>query len=354
MGRRRHRPARGRGATRRRTSRFALALYAVALALGFRPLLYDSNGRGGYHLVLLFDGPVPTETVFAFLKWLIRDWEAAGLAEAPETFPKQADAQGRRVRQLAPARRAGITPTTTSPASGTVERWLEGSAAIRAHPDDRRDVGRASSRPRPWPPPKPRGRGATRPAGERADDARLAKEALAVPRPGLRLSAKWLEVGMSLTPLGERRARPLGRLDRGEPAASTGKGSATASGGRSRRAGPDPRHALPPGQAAAAGRGAPVNGKAMVRSSSHGTGAARTGPAAIGSDGDGPGRRRRTTPTPRAEVSEAPDDPHRLARLFRDEHYRDRDGLKLRYWQGDYVAWDGAYRASPRRTSGPS
>src|SRR4051794_24561592 len=69
--------------------RFALHLFGIARDLGFRPLLIDSNGRGGYHLILVFDGPTPTREVFTFARWLIREWEAHGLDGQPETFPKQ-------------------------------------------------------------------------------------------------------------------------------------------------------------------------------------------------------------------------------------------------------------------------
>src|SRR5262249_13888907 len=69
--------------------RYALALYAAAGALGFRPLLFDSNGRGGYHLLLVFSAPVSTRTVFSLLQWLIRDWGSHGFTRPPETFPRQ-------------------------------------------------------------------------------------------------------------------------------------------------------------------------------------------------------------------------------------------------------------------------
>ena len=69
--------------------RYAVCLYDRAQALGLSTLLLDSNGRGGFHLLILFDAPVPTEKVFAFLRWLIRDWKDAGLDGEPETFPKQ-------------------------------------------------------------------------------------------------------------------------------------------------------------------------------------------------------------------------------------------------------------------------
>src|SRR5699024_2912751 len=42
------------------------------------------------HLWVIFDAPVPTADVFRFARWLIRDWKTFGLAEEPETFPKQA------------------------------------------------------------------------------------------------------------------------------------------------------------------------------------------------------------------------------------------------------------------------
>jgi hypothetical protein len=68
----------------------ALAWYDKLAALGFIPLLTESNGAGGYHLRVLFDEPVPTPRVFAFLHWLIADHAAFGLTAPPETFPKQA------------------------------------------------------------------------------------------------------------------------------------------------------------------------------------------------------------------------------------------------------------------------
>src|SRR5262249_4516852 len=57
--------------------------------LGFRPLLTESNGRGGYHLRVIFLGPVPSPPVFAFMRRLVADHAALGLTAPPETFPKQ-------------------------------------------------------------------------------------------------------------------------------------------------------------------------------------------------------------------------------------------------------------------------
>jgi hypothetical protein len=66
-----------------------LGWYAKLVLLGFSPLLTDSNGRGGFHLRTLFSEPVPTPTVYAFLRWLTRDHVTYGLRVPPEQFPKQ-------------------------------------------------------------------------------------------------------------------------------------------------------------------------------------------------------------------------------------------------------------------------
>src|SRR5262249_50839093 len=64
--------------------------YGRLQELGFHPLLEDSDGAGGYHLWPVFDEPVPTPNVFAFVQWLVRDHAAQGMPNPPEIFPKQA------------------------------------------------------------------------------------------------------------------------------------------------------------------------------------------------------------------------------------------------------------------------
>ena len=59
-------------------------------AMGYDPILYDSNGMGGFHLTILFRDPAPTSDVHAFGQQIIADWEQLGLVEEPETFPKSA------------------------------------------------------------------------------------------------------------------------------------------------------------------------------------------------------------------------------------------------------------------------
>ena len=65
----------------------------------------------------------------------------------------------------------------------------------------------------------------------------------------------------------------------------------------------------------------------------------------VGRNGDGGGEP--GTPGPESTVVpvEAADDPHRLARLYRDERCRHADGTStVRYWQGGFLKWEGAYR----------
>jgi hypothetical protein len=58
-------------------------------SLGFTPLLTDSNGRGGYHLLGILDAPRATSEVYSFVRGLVSDYVTHGLSAAPEIFPKQ-------------------------------------------------------------------------------------------------------------------------------------------------------------------------------------------------------------------------------------------------------------------------
>ena len=68
---------------------FTFDLYAELVGFGFRPLLYESNGTGGYHLLTLFDEPVGGPLLFTFGQWLVRGFGRYGMTSAPEVFPKQ-------------------------------------------------------------------------------------------------------------------------------------------------------------------------------------------------------------------------------------------------------------------------
>ena len=55
-----------------------------------------------------------------------------------------------------------------------------------------------------------------------------------------------------------------------------------------------------------------------------------------------------TPPEKGLTPNEAPDDPHRLARLFIGERCQHADGLTLRFWREEWHRWDGsAYRTIP-------
>ena len=73
----------------RRNLNGALAWCEKFRADGYDPMLFNSNGYGGFHIWVLLAEPTPTEAVFAYLKSLVSTWEATGLDEEPETFPKR-------------------------------------------------------------------------------------------------------------------------------------------------------------------------------------------------------------------------------------------------------------------------
>ena len=56
---------------------------------GSAPLLTRLGRQGRLSRPDRLRRPVRTEIVFAFARWLIRDWESHGLKKEPETYPKQ-------------------------------------------------------------------------------------------------------------------------------------------------------------------------------------------------------------------------------------------------------------------------
>jgi len=79
----------GADARARRNLAGALAWWRAFGERGYDPLLFDSSGRGGYHLWVLFAEPAPTAAVFDLVKGVATTWEANQLEEEPEVFPKQ-------------------------------------------------------------------------------------------------------------------------------------------------------------------------------------------------------------------------------------------------------------------------
>ncbi len=67
----------------------ALEWWRQFQTMGYDPLLFDSNGAGGFHLWVLFEHPAPTEDVYMLAKKMVTQWESNNLDEEPETFPKK-------------------------------------------------------------------------------------------------------------------------------------------------------------------------------------------------------------------------------------------------------------------------
>jgi P4 family phage/plasmid primase-like protien len=73
-----------------RNQRFALHIRNELKQLGLFCLVTDSNGKGGYHVNVLFEPAIPSLTAYRLGEWLLRDWEQFGFKERPESFPKSA------------------------------------------------------------------------------------------------------------------------------------------------------------------------------------------------------------------------------------------------------------------------
>lgn len=57
--------------------------------MGFDPLLFDSNGKGGFHILVLFAEPLATKNLHTFAKDLVSDYARRGLDDMPEIFPNK-------------------------------------------------------------------------------------------------------------------------------------------------------------------------------------------------------------------------------------------------------------------------
>lgn len=73
----------------------AIEFYEMLAEAGLDPLLLKSNGRGGFHIWVIFDKPVPAEHVYRFGNAVVEHWQELQLPEAPEVFPKQPSLNGK-------------------------------------------------------------------------------------------------------------------------------------------------------------------------------------------------------------------------------------------------------------------
>ena len=55
--------------------------------MGFDPLFFDSNGKGGYHIWVVFAEPMRTRSVRKFAENLVSDFDVKGLDCPPDLFP---------------------------------------------------------------------------------------------------------------------------------------------------------------------------------------------------------------------------------------------------------------------------
>ena len=55
--------------------------------MGFDPILMDSNGNGGFHLLVIFAEPMFVRSVHDFLERFVSDFDRRGLDRAPDLFP---------------------------------------------------------------------------------------------------------------------------------------------------------------------------------------------------------------------------------------------------------------------------
>jgi hypothetical protein len=65
----------------------ASSWYQQLRAAGFDPLLMDSNGAGGYHLMAFFSKPMNSASVRDYCHKLVSDFDHKGLDSPPDVFP---------------------------------------------------------------------------------------------------------------------------------------------------------------------------------------------------------------------------------------------------------------------------
>lgn len=124
------------GNTRERNLRFALACHEELDRLGLRPLLWDSNGKGGYHLDVIFSEPIPADHAYRFGRWIVRRWAEFGFVGQPESFPKQpsrGDGYGNWLRLIGRHHTRNIWATVYDAESGECVQGEAAALTVLAH-----------------------------------------------------------------------------------------------------------------------------------------------------------------------------------------------------------------------------
>ena len=104
---------------------------------GFHPLLLDSNGRGGYHLLVILAEPVASQRVHAFATQFVQDFAARGLAQAPRGLPQAARRQ--RATSLWQLGAAAWPPSYAGPLDEGLGRVAVARRPSRRRGDPQRD-----------------------------------------------------------------------------------------------------------------------------------------------------------------------------------------------------------------------
>ncbi len=142
----------------------ARAWWEMLVARGYDPLLFDSNGAGGFHLWVLFAEPVPMADAHGFGQDIADQWEAKNLDVRPETFPKSEkladDKLGAWLRLPGLHHSRDHFHRVWSGDEWLDDPWLDGNEAIEvmlsaapgpapnpAKPGKRKKTGAASKRP---------------------------------------------------------------------------------------------------------------------------------------------------------------------------------------------------------------
>jgi putative DNA primase/helicase len=180
--------------------RAALHWYRLLTDTGHVVLLTDSNGKGGYHLLVIFDRPIPVAQAYAFLQVVVADYATLGLSGAPECYPKQSGLKPGQTcgNWLRLPGRHHTLPHWSRVWDG--ERWLDGEAAVEfivaLKPGPAELVPDA---PPPPPRPKPKPLPSVSPRAGLRTEREIALECLAhLPDHAVDDYAQWVQVGMAL------------------------------------------------------------------------------------------------------------------------------------------------------------
>lgn len=346
--------------------RFALFVCRLLIALGLRPLIFDSNGRGGYHVRTFFKKPVPVEVAHWLGQRVIADHAEQGLPKPPETFPKQAELTidcpyGNWVRPPGKHHKRDHWSRIYDPKR---PGWLEGEDAVvrllKVAGDDPGEVlkayraeqeamavadtatGNGSGEGSPFvQKATAKAKGGRKTSYPKPDEATV-KEALgflpndwAKSYGGTRTDTGWLGTGMALHNWDSNRGLPLWKdfsarcPEKSNDAVCDEKWATFNEGG-----------GLTVGtifkEAERGGWTPPWKRNGHVKGDGNGT------PPDVGSAD--------VIEAEPIRPNEAIDDPHRLARLYRDARCLHPDGLTVRYWQGTWNRWrEGAYHETDEK-----